>query len=173
MLNTTGTKELDKIVDVGHPPNIICGLRCRGKEMRKTQMSASAASNSTTFVRAGTMTVSESVKAPSATTSKEQTTKHRIYWKRDFQAMMEFIWVRRHIARFCYECFHNIQRAWRIGEYYPEPKTHGNVWVPKPVLYARKMDDESDDKFDVICNISQLKDACSVDLKQKVTDEFR
>lgn len=36
MLNTTGTKELDKILNVGQPPNVSWGLGYCGKDMRKT-----------------------------------------------------------------------------------------------------------------------------------------
>ena len=61
-----------------------------------------------------------------------------------------------HIARYCYERMNNIKKAWKSGLIYPESKFYGYVWVPKSVLYARQMEDEYDDEFDVICNIAQI-----------------
>lgn len=171
MLNNTGTKELDKILNVGKSPNVIWGLSYCGKEMRKTQVSSPATCSSITFVQPESMTASESMKAQPTTRFKEQTTKHDLTEKRVFKRGCNSCGREGHVARFYYERFDNIQRTWKGGMCYPEPNTYGCVWVPKSVLYARKGVDDFDDEFNVIVDISQLKDEGKVNLKHKVVEE--
>ncbi|KAF2544889.1 hypothetical protein F2Q70_00021979 [Brassica cretica] len=141
-----------------------------GKEMRKTQVSSPATCSSIIFVQPESMTASESMKAQPTTRFKEQTTKHDLTEKRVFKRGWNSCGREGHVARFYYERFDNIQRTWKGGMCYPEPNTYGCVWVPKSVLYARKGVDDFDDEFNVIVDISQLKDEGKVNLKHKVVE---
>lgn len=142
MLNTTGTKELDKILNVGQPPNVSWGLGYCGIHARKHQSSGTSASSSTIFVRPEPLKVNEPMKIQPAV--------HAVtIEKKVLRRGCNSCGRQGHITRFCYERSNNIQRAWKIGSCFPEPRSFGRFWVPKSVLYYRKREDDPDDEFDV------------------------
>ncbi|XP_056843312.1 uncharacterized protein LOC130495810 [Raphanus sativus] len=170
MLNT-GTKELDKILGVGQSPSVNWGLGYCGKEMRKIQSPATTSTNSTVFVRSQEITARIPAKEQS-TDIEKRTERSDLGNNRIFKRSCNSCGQQGHIAKFCYERYFNIRKAWKSGVSYPDPRRYGCVWVPKSVLYARKNEEDFDDEFDVICDITQVKDDRSAGSKINVSNEI-
>ncbi|KAF3562433.1 hypothetical protein DY000_02017199 [Brassica cretica] len=157
MLNT-GTKELDKIPNLGKLSNMSMRLGYCGEQTRKTQTLAATTSGTTIFVHLESKSTEVSMKEQLESSSNTQMVKRKVRVKNPltFKRRCNSCGHQSHIARYCYERINNIKKAWKSGLIYPESKCYDNVWIPKSVLYARQMEDEYDDEFDVICNIAQI-----------------
>ena len=126
--------------------------------MRKTQTSVATTSGTTIFVRPESKSTEAPVKEQPESSSNIQMVKSMGPVKKSvtLKRICNSCGHQGHIARYCYERMNNIKKAWKSGLIYPESKFYGYVWVPKSVLYARQMEDEYYDEFDVICRIAQI-----------------